>query len=48
MEVVFDCKCDLAHKFERSIIENDVRIAEYLNRRARLFREKADRIEVKK
>lgn len=47
-QIVIGCKCDNAYKWEQFIIKHDEQIAEYLNKRAKLLREKAKSIEVKK
>ena len=47
IEIVYDCSCDLAKKYENFIIGHDVQLAEYLNKRAAMLREKAKATEVK-
>ena len=47
IEIVYGCTCNLARKYEDFILEHAGQIAEYLNKRAVMLREKADSIEVK-
>lgn len=46
-EVVYDCPCGLAEKFERLLRDNAVTIARYLNAYSRMLREASERTEVK-
>ena len=45
-EIVYGCDCNLAEQWEKNINTHAVKIAEYLNKRAKLMREQADKIEV--
>jgi len=47
IEIVYDCTCDLARKYEQFIISYGARLADYLNKRAELLRQNAEIIEVK-
>lgn len=47
IEIVYGCTCDLAKRYEDFILVHAEKIAEYLNKRAVMLREKADSIEVK-
>lgn len=44
--VVIGCRCDLASKYEAWLTEAAEEIAQYLNSKADLYREKADKIQV--
>jgi hypothetical protein len=46
-EVVYDCPCGLAEKFEQILIDNARTIAKYLNEYAHDLRERASEVEVK-
>jgi hypothetical protein len=46
-QVVYGCRCDIAQIFEKVILDNATRIANYLNLRAIRLREIAGKIEVK-
>ena len=46
VEVVYDCKCDIAQKYENFILNNAKQIAQYLNKRAKMLRETANEIEI--
>lgn len=45
-EIVIDCPCDLAWKYEEFIIAHAVQLANYLRLRAIELRERADKIDV--
>lgn len=47
VEIVQGCPCNLAQNYENSIIEDGVRIAEFLNKRAEMLKAHANLIEVK-
>lgn len=46
IEIVYGCTCDLAKKYETFLISHGALIAEYLNKRAKMLREHADKITV--
>jgi hypothetical protein len=46
IQIVYDCSCDLARKYENFILDHAGQLAEYLNRRGAILREKAESIEV--
>lgn len=48
VEVVYGCVCDIADKWERLIISEENRLAEYLRGKAKAKREEADRIDIDK
>ncbi len=45
-QIVYDCVCNNARGYEDFILTHATQLAEYLNRRAKMLREKADTIEV--
>lgn len=45
-EIVYGCTCKLAQRYEEFILDHAEQIAEYLNKRAILLKEKAAAIEV--
>lgn len=47
IEIVYGCTCNLAKKYEDFILNYAEQLAKYLNKRATMLREKADKIEVK-
>lgn len=46
IEIVYNCTCDLAQKYESFILRHARQLAEYLNRRAIMLKEEAVAIEV--
>ena len=47
IEIVWNCTCNHAERYENFIISHAGQIAEYLNKRAVMLREQADEIQVK-
>jgi hypothetical protein len=46
-EIVYGCTCKLAQRYEEFILDHAEQIAQYLNKRMMLLREKANSIEVR-
>lgn len=46
-EIVFECPCNSARKYEEFLMNEATNIARYLNKRAKAMRDKANQIEVK-
>jgi hypothetical protein len=44
--IIYGCSCDIARRYEQFIINHDEQIAQYLNERAAMLHEKADKITV--
>lgn len=47
IEIVYNCTCDLARKYENFVLNHARQLAEYLNKRAAALREQSLAIEVK-
>lgn len=45
-QIVHGCACDLAKRYETFILKHAVKLAKYLNKRAKMLREKAEQIEI--
>ena len=46
IEIVYGCTCDTAKKYETFILDNAMKIAEYLKKYSKRLRMKADMVEV--